>query len=143
MKPEENETTEDGVTPSSSMAPESVNGETVTVETDQRVEREGNEEITHTDVKITMPANSPDLPLPNNPEEMVATAQRMVEEANKLDRRGAKKALKRKADEIEDEDENETGSLPAKKVRLLEEELKKQKVKNRALMGITATMAIG
>ena len=98
---------------------------------------------------------------------MVAKARKMVDEANKFTQKQASstaRAIKRKASEFEDDpdyndqDGGEAGAgaggsagkdgardapPAAKKARVLEEQLKKEKVKARALIGITATIAIG
>ena len=119
--------------------------EKVTVEVDSVVEVKGDVETTHTNVKVAMPAGSPDLPLPESTEEMIAKAKEMVEEARKLEGESSNGSLKRKADELDDdEDEEKDRELqPAKKARLLEQELKKQRVRTRALIGVAATLAIG
>ena len=127
---------------------ESVNGETVKVEVDTAVEVNGDTEITHTNVKVEMPAGSPDLPLPESTEEMIAKAKEMVEEARKLEgESSSSKASKRKAEELDvDDEEDELADRqlqPAKKARLLEQELKKEKVRTRALIGVAVTLSIG
>ena len=96
-------------------------------------------------------------------EAMVAKARKMVDEANRFTQKQASstaRAIKRKASEFEDdpdynEVDGETGGAggagkdtrdappAAKKARVLEEQLKKEKVKARALIGLTATIAIG
>jgi len=130
------------VTPAPS---ESVDGEKVTVEVESNVERKGNTETTTTNVKIEMPAGSAELPLPESPEQMIEAAKRMVEEAKKAEGDSSSSASKRKAEELED-DTDEAGDnelQPAKKARLLERELKTEKVRNRAMIGVAATLALG
>ena len=124
---------------------ESVDGEKVTVAVESNVEIKGNTETTTTNVKIELPPNSPDMPLPERPEEMIEKAKQMVEEAKKIDGESSSSGSKRKADEIEDEtDEAGDNELqPAKKARLLEQELKTEKVRNRAMIGVAATLALG
>ena len=117
----------------------------VSVQTD--VEVNGDVETTHTNVQVKMPADSPELPLPETTEEMVAKAKEMVEEAVKMEgASSSKKAGKRKA-EILDADDDEAADdkivQPAKKPKVLEQEVKKQKVRNRALVGVAATIALG
>jgi len=126
----------------------SVDGDKVTVEVDSAVEVNGDTETTHTVVRVEMPAHSPDLPLPESTEEMIAKAKEMVEEAMKLEGESSKKpSSKRKAEELDvddEEDEEKDRQLqPAKKARLLEQEVRKQKVRQRALIGVAATLALG
>lgn len=124
-------------------------GEKATLEIGTAVQINGDIETTTTNVKIQMPGGSADFPLPEDPEEMIAKAKEMVKEAQKLDGQlfEDSKSLKRKAEELEnddDEDDEFDGDLqPAKRARLLEHELKKEKVRKRALFGVAATLAIG
>ncbi len=124
---------------SSSPAP---NGEMVKVEVDQSVDIQGTTETTHTNVTVEMPAGSPELPLPQDTEKMLETAKKMVEEAKALES-SPKIARKRKAEELEPSDlDGELPTQPAKKARILEERLKREKVRTRAFVGVTATLAI-
>ena len=125
-------------------------GEKATLEVGTAVQINGDVETTTTNVKIEMPGGSADFPLPEDPEEMIAKAKEMVKEAQKLDGKlfVDRKSLKRKAEELEidDDDEDEEVAVdlpPAKKARLLEHQLKKEKVRKRALFGVAATLAIG
>ncbi|OJD40827.1 apses transcription factor [Diplodia corticola] len=139
-------------TPAPSEPAESVNGEgasvgtdKVRVEVDETVTKEGEVETTTTAVKVDVPADHPELPLPQSPEEMVANARKMVEEANKAE--GSRSAQKRKADDLspndEDADERSMEVQPVKKTKVLEEELRKERVRSKAFMGLSATLAIG
>ncbi|OCT44973.1 putative APSES transcription factor [Cladophialophora carrionii] len=120
----------------------SAESETVKVEVDQTVELEGNTQITHTNVTVEMPAGSPELPLPEDTEKMLETARKMVEEAKTLES-SPKVSKKRKAAEAEPSDiDAELPAQPAKKARVLEEKLKREKVRTRAVLGVTATLAI-
>lgn len=126
-------------------------GDKATLEIGTAVQVNGDVETTTTNVKIQMPGGSADFPLPEDPEEMIAKAKEMVKEAQKLDGQlfEDSKSLKRKAEELENDDEEDDddeidGDLPpAKKARLLEHQLKKEKVRKRALLGVAATLAIG
>ncbi|KAF2143775.1 uncharacterized protein K452DRAFT_296758 [Aplosporella prunicola CBS 121167] len=150
---------EDG-TPAPTDATESVNGdaaaekgltpvpEKVQVEVDESVRTDGDVETTTTTVKVDVPAEHPELAIPEDPQEMIARAREMVEAANKAEGRGddAKAATKRKADDVEMDDAEGAGlemQQPAKKTKVLQEELKKEKVRTRAFMGLSATLAIG
>jgi hypothetical protein len=114
----------------------------VKVEVDQTVEVEGSTQITHTNVTVEMPAGSPELPLPEDTEKMLETARKMVEEAKTLES-SPKISKKRKAAEVEPSDiDAELPAQPAKKARVLEEKLKREKVRTRAVLGVTATLAI-
>lgn len=120
------------------------NGDTVTVDVETTVETTGNTETTTTNVKIEMPPGSPELPLPENPEQMIETAKKMVDEAKKLDKAGAVSKSKRKADELDEELDTASGeSQPAKRARLAEQKLRRERVRNRAMVGVVATLAIG
>lgn len=115
----------------------------VNVEAD--VEIKGDVETTHTHVEVEMPAGSPELPLPEDTEAMIAKAKEMVEAATKNTNGESSTKPKRKANELEEDGEGEEGAgeaAPAKKVKV-ETELKKQRVKTRALIGLSATLAVG
>ncbi len=124
---------------------ESIDGDKVRVDVESIVKTNGETESTTTKVKIEMPGGAADLPLPESPEAMIQKAKEMVEEAKKIDGVSTSMASKRKAEELDDEDEEEGINLlqPAKKTRLLEQEIKKEKVRKRALFGVAATLAIG
>ena len=122
--------------------PTSAESDMVKVEVDQTVETVGNTEVTHTNVTVEMPAGSPELPLPEDTEKMLETARRMVEEAKTMES-SPKISRKRKAADPEPSDiDAELPVQPAKKARVLEEKLKREKVRARALLGVTATLAI-
>ena len=153
------------VAESESVEPPSINGEKapdapngvpnaesesdkVTVNVDSAVEVNGDIETTHTTVQVKMPVGSPELPLPETTEEMISKAKEMVEEARKLEGESSRAAGKRKAEVLDLDDEEEEADSdgapnPNKKAKIMEQEVKKQKVRNRALMGVAATLAIG
>ncbi len=128
----------------STVEPESVNGETIKVEIDSSIDVNGETETTRTNVSIEMPAGSPELPLPEDAEKMLETAKQMVAEARALDGESSPKAVrKRKIEEVEPEElDADLPAQPAKKAKVLEEKLKREKVRTRALVGVTATLAI-
>ncbi|KIW86055.1 hypothetical protein Z517_01449 [Fonsecaea pedrosoi CBS 271.37] len=116
--------------------------EMVKVEVDQSIEVDGTTETTHTNVTVEMAAGLPELPLPEDTEKMLETARKMVEEAKTLES-SPKISKKRKAQEPEPSDiDAELPAQPAKKARVLEEKLKREKVRTRAVLGVTATLAI-
>jgi hypothetical protein len=124
---------------------ESINGETVKVEIDSTVDVNGDTETTHTNVSIEMPAGSTELPLPEDAQKMLETAKKMVEEARALEAESSssKAVRKRKMEEVEPEElDADLPAQPAKKAKVLEEKLKRETVRTRALVGVTATLAI-
>ncbi|KAI9880610.1 MAG: hypothetical protein M1830_001961 [Pleopsidium flavum] len=126
---------------------ESVDVDRFRVEVDSAVDVNGDIEVTTTSVKVEMAAGSPEMPLEETTEQMIAKAKEMVEKARRLDggEPSGTKSAKRKIDELDDtEDTEEEKSLqPAKRSRMLERELKKERVQKRALTGIVATLVIG
>lgn len=128
----------------STVEQESVNGETVKVEVDSSVDVNGETETTHTNVSVEMPAGSAELPLPADAEKMVETAKRMVDEARALEAESSpRNSKKRKVEEVEPQElDADLPVQPAKKAKVLEEKLKREKVRTRALVGVTATLAI-
>ncbi|WEW60912.1 hypothetical protein PRK78_006400 [Emydomyces testavorans] len=109
-------------------------------------------ETTRTNVTVEMPNGIPEMPLPQDTEEMIAKAKEMVEEAVKLQEEqleagnpSSKASRKRKVAPSAEEGEVDTEGVsaqPAKKARLLEARLRRERVRNRALIGVTATLAI-
>lgn len=116
---------------------------------DSQTETNGDVEKTRTSLTFELPAGAPDYPTVESTEDMMAKAKQMVEEARKLDgpTSNGTKSNKRKADELEEDDEDDEDQdsemRPAKRARVLEVALKKEKVRSRALMGLAATLAIG
>lgn len=124
--------------------------EKVTVNVESTTEVKNDIETTQTNVTVEMPVTLPDLPPAEDTQAMIAQAQKMVEEANKLQEKDAtaesssKAAKKRKSDEVEeDEEENaDEPAQPAKKAKVLETKLRKERVRNRALVGVTAALTL-
>lgn len=96
-------------------------------------------------VEIGAPKGAPPLSLPEDPEVLVEVASAMVQEHNKQYGESSSSKSKRKAEEMEPESDGSADNdlKPAKRARLLEEELKKEKVRTRALLGVAATLVIG
>lgn len=138
-------------------AAESINGDLATanarqstenvkveVETVMKPSPEGDEEIESTKVNIEMPAGLPELQLPNDAQEMLAQARAMVHEAEKINGPSSSSAKgKRKAEEMVEDDEEELELLPPKRVKAVQTELRKEKIKRRAITGIAAGLAFG
>ena len=124
---------------------ESVSGDKVKIDVKTNVETNGDTETTTTNVKIEMPKEVAELPLPENPEEMIEKATEMVAEARKKDGQGSSSKSKRKAEELDDEDDEKSAGeeQPTKRTRLLEQQVKKQKIRTRAIIGVTATLVVG
>jgi len=122
-------------------------GAVVRVNVDTDVVVEGDVETTHTHVEVEMPANLPELPLPEDTEAMIAKAKEMVEAAVRGQAEAdasSSKQLKRGIDQVEAEsDLEETAMAVSKKARTEVVELKKERVKTRTLLGISATLVIG
>lgn len=114
----------------------------VEVETTIRPTASGEEEIEQTKVNVEMPTGHPDLPLPNDTKGMLAQARKMVQEAGRLGGASSGKG-KRKADEMVDADDAlGAPARPAKQARMIETELRKERIKRKALTGIAAGLAV-
>jgi hypothetical protein len=137
-------------------AAESINGELATTNARQSTENvkvevetvlkpspEGDEEVESTKVNIEMPAGLPELQLPNDAQEMLAQARAMVHEAEKINGTSSSAKGKRKAKEMVEDDEEELELLPPKRVKAVQTELRKEKIKRRAITGIAAGLAFG
>ncbi|PWY84880.1 apses transcription factor [Aspergillus heteromorphus CBS 117.55] len=103
-----------------------------------------------TTVSVEMPISLPEAPSAAETEEMIAQAKAMVQEAVKAQTEAgapssAKAATKRNADVLsddEEEEDEETKTLRVKRAKVLEEKLKQERVRNRALVGVTAAFAL-
>ena len=121
------------------------------VKVDVQTTVDNTEHTEKTDVSVEMPVGLPELPIPEDTEDMIAKAKEMVAEANKLQEAEAstsspKESKKRKTDEsIEDgesADATDTPAQPAKKAKILEDRLRRERVRNRALVGVSAAIAV-
>lgn len=122
------------------------------VEVDEEVETNGDVEVRTTHVKVELPAEC-ELPTTGDTEDMIAKAREMVAEACKADSisKASVASKKRKAGEIatadDEEDEEEDGERDSRHVKksrtVVEEELKRERVKTKALIGLSTVLAIG
>jgi hypothetical protein len=122
---------------------------TAIVEVDEEVKISGDTEMKTTHLKVEMPQTAGEPPSPESTAEMIARAREMVAEAVKIEG-DFSSPVKRKAveivegeDESKYEDEESSEQRKAKKSKFLDAELRREKIKSRALLGLTATLAIG
>ncbi|KAL8712953.1 MAG: hypothetical protein Q9220_002811 [cf. Caloplaca sp. 1 TL-2023] len=119
---------------------------TVKLELNEITEVNGDVETTTTNIKVDLPGGmAAEVPPEGQTKEIIREAKAIVDAARKLEGESSKASKKRKAEHLdEDSDEEADRQLqPAKKARLAEQELKKERVRNRALFGVAATLAIG
>ncbi|RDW62897.1 KilA-N domain-containing protein [Aspergillus mulundensis] len=100
-----------------------------------------------TTISVEMPISLPEAPSAEDTQEMIAKAKEMVKEAVKLQEgpgESSAAAKKRGAGEAElsEEEDEETKTLRTKRSKVLEEKLKRERVRNRALVGVTAAFAL-
>ena len=136
--------------------PEDEEGKKAKADVKQSAKKGKGAKITQDTVSVDVPVRLPDAPSADDTEQMIAKAKEMVQgaigtEAEKEDEpaessspKGA--AKKRKTDDLsEDEEDEETKAASTQRVkraRVLEEKLKRERVRNRALVGVTAAFAV-
>ncbi|PGH01783.1 hypothetical protein AJ79_07831 [Helicocarpus griseus UAMH5409] len=114
---------------------------------------EETEETVETKRVDLAPPLLPNPPLAEDTERMISEAKEMVDEAKQeleeaqSSSKNKDAAKKRKAEEVAEEEEQSgdaaaTPAQPAKRARLLEDKLRRERVRNRALVGVTATLAL-
>ncbi|OQE32354.1 hypothetical protein PENSTE_c001G00121 [Penicillium steckii] len=100
-----------------------------------------------TTVSLDVPISLPEVPSAAETQEMIAKAQEMVEDAIKSQATDGKKSTPKatKKRKPTDEDDEETAAEAAqrtKKAKVLEDKLKRERVRNRALFGVSAAFAL-
>ncbi|KAJ5980574.1 hypothetical protein N7481_007872 [Penicillium waksmanii] len=103
---------------------------------------------TQTTVSLDVPISLPEVPSAADTQEMIAKAQEMVEEAIKSQAgEGATgssvaKVTKKRKPEEDDEETAAEAAQRTKKAKVLEDKLKRERVRNRALFGVSAAFAL-
>ncbi|KAF7596336.1 hypothetical protein BBP40_002080 [Aspergillus hancockii] len=125
--------------------------ENVKVDVETNTDKANDVQTTKTTVSVEMPISLPDAPSAEDTEKMITKAKEMVEEAVKLQSAeqevtasSSKAAKKRNIEEAlsDDEEDEEAKTLRTKRAKVLEEKLKRERVRNRALVGVTAAFAL-
>ena len=106
------------------------------------------------DASTGEPSLLPELPPDANPKTLLAEAKEMVEKAKEnlstedgpAEPSTEKAATKRKTDDLSEDEKggpaSEEQAQRAKRAKVLEDKLKRERVRNRALVGVTAALAI-
>lgn len=115
-------------------------------EEDSKAKAKGKNKTT---VSLDVPISLPEAPSTAETAEMIAQAKEMVEDAVKETTENADPesiakaaAKKRKTDKLEEDEDDETSPQRVKRARVLEDKLKRERVRNRALVGVTAAFAL-
>jgi len=126
----------------------------VKVDAEESVDKAKDTQTKQTTFSVEMPVKFlPDAPSVEDTEQMIAKAREMVQEAVDSKAVGgepaessSKGAQKRKTDDLSEDSENEetkaASNQRVKRAKVLEEKLKRERVRNRALVGVTAAFAL-
>jgi hypothetical protein len=97
-----------------------------------------------TSVSLDMPISLPEVPTAAETEEMIVKAKEMVVDAVKGQTEGSSsaKVTKKRKPEEEDEETAAEAAQRVKKAKVLEDKLKRERVRNRALFGVSAAFAL-
>lgn len=126
----------------------------VKVDVEESVDKGKDAQTKQTTFSVEMPVKFlPDAPSAEDTEQMIAKAREMVQEA--VDSKATEEvpaesssrgAQKRKTDDLskdsEDEETKAASTQRVKRAKVLEEKLKRERVRNRALVGVTAAFAL-
>ncbi|RPB19558.1 hypothetical protein L211DRAFT_842463 [Terfezia boudieri ATCC MYA-4762] len=113
----------------------------VKVEIDNVHQTNGDVDVEKTRVKVEYPHDDAMFhPIPENTEDMMAKAKAMVEESRRLD--GDLPTKKRKAEEDESTEDDLIAAPQVKRSRVLEEQLKQEKLKTKALIGLSIGLTL-
>ncbi|THC95300.1 hypothetical protein EYZ11_005210 [Aspergillus tanneri] len=133
---------------------ESPADEKVKVEAESNADANKEGRTSQTTVSVELPITLPEAPSAEETKKMITQAKEMVKEAVKLQTTEkepaessiAAAAKKRKTDALSDNEEDEETKaaclLRVKRAKVLEEKLKRERVRNRALVGVTAAFAL-
>lgn len=118
---------------------------TVKVEVDNVHQTNGDVEVEKTHIKVEYPHDEAKfLPVPENTEDIMAKAKAMVEESKKLDGQDLS-TKKRKMEDVEEDEStaDDIRNVPqTKRSRVLENQLKKEKIKTKALIGLSIGLTL-
>ncbi|KAI5806763.1 hypothetical protein DFH27DRAFT_357173 [Peziza echinospora] len=139
-------TTEETVATTETVTEETIKRDpTIKVEIDNVHQSNGEFEVDKTRLKIEYTADEAEfLPIPEQTEDLMATAREMVEESKKLD--GEAIGRKRKVQDItksEGKHVDDDEIVPdAKKSRVLEQQLRREKIRAKALIGLSIGLTL-
>ncbi|KAJ5690337.1 hypothetical protein N7462_004729 [Penicillium macrosclerotiorum] len=107
------------------------------------------EDTKTTTVSLDIPISLPEVPSVEETQEMIAKAKEMVEAAVKAQGAedgsagsSAAKATKKRKPVEEDDESSAEAAQRVKKAKVLEDKLKRERVRNRALFGVSAAFAL-
>ncbi|KAL4784975.1 hypothetical protein BJX76DRAFT_325953 [Aspergillus varians] len=134
-------------TPEDDQDPQGDQDDKVKIDIKSNASEEAGVQTAQTTISVEMPISLPGPPSAAETQEMIAKAKDMVKEAVKLQEEPAESsavAKKRGAEEAElsEEEDEEAKNLRTKRAKVLEEKLKRERVRNRALVGVTAAFAL-